>query len=57
MWDPVDLSDELLKAGFSNIKKKEIKESGIKNFPFELDIKDGRPVKGTQSMCIEAEKK
>ena len=57
LWDPVDLSDELLKAGFSNIKKKDIKESGIKNFPFELDIKDGHPVKGAQSMCIEAEKK
>ena len=57
IWDNVDLSSELLKVGFTNIINKDINESGIENYPYELDIENGYPRKGFQSMCIEAEKK
>lgn len=57
IWDKVDLTKELLQVGFSNITIKNLNESQIQNFPFELDIDEGIPRKGSQSMCIEAIKK
>ena len=57
IWDYEDLKLSLSEFGFYNINKKTVTSSGIKNFPFELDIQDGIPKKGIQSMYVEAQKK
>ena len=57
IWDFDDLKQSLSEFGFCNISKETLNSSGIKNFPFELDIHDGKPKKGMQSMYVEAQKK
>lgn len=56
LWDYYDLKKKLESIGFKNVIKKDFNNSGIENFPFELDQKNNLPRKGIQSMFVEAEK-
>ena len=57
LWDFDDLKKRLEINGFKNVLKKKFNESDIKDFPYDLDVKNNLPRKGIQSMYIEAEKK